>query len=242
MPYLNIRSQDRTSTSSSSTNFTVLLKTQIAAKRFRLKAVNLPNSIYNVITGVNDIFKFVDSTSTLQTGQISQGSYDATSLAYQINSIMSGIDTANNIVVSYSPVTFKISITNSLNLIWKTGYAFNSLIGFTLSTDLNFSGGTTTALSQQAVNLNPYLNMICVIQNLPSNINSCSSYGGQFLFPLNVSRGSFQIVDSLNDYQQQLELAFPFTFTQMVISLLYDDLSTQVNLNGLDWSMLLEYD
>ena len=239
MPYLNIRSQDRTSTSSSSTNFTVLLKTQIAAKRFRLKAVNLPNSVYNINTGVNDSFAFVDSTSTLRNCQIPAGSYDATSLAYQIQSIMSGIDSGNNIVVSYSPVTFKISITAALVITWKTGYSLNPVIGYTLSTDLAIS---STTLSQQAVNLNPYLNMICVIQNLPSNINSCSNYGGQFLFPLNVSRGSFQIVDSLNDYQQQLELAFPFTFTQMVIRLLYDDLATQVNLNGLDWSMLLEYD
>ena len=240
MPYLNIRSQDRTSTSSSSTNFTVLLKTQIAAKRFRLKAVNLPNSIYNVITGVNDSFAFIDSTTTLRTCQVPAGAYDATSLCYQIQSIMSGIDSSNNIVVTYSPVTFKISITAALVITWKTGYSLNPTIGYTLSTDLAISSGTT--LSQQAVNLNPYLNMICTIQNCPTNLNSCSSLGGQFLIPFNVPRGSTMIVDSLNDYQQDLQMSSPTIFTQFVISLLYDDCSTAVNLNGLNWTMLFEYD
>jgi hypothetical protein len=116
-----------------------------------LYEATIPNIRYNVRSGVNNILYFYENAGAVTfTATLTQGVYDATSLASALQTAMNGSGAANTYTVTYSSTTKKMTIATVLP------FTFQVLSSSTCLTLIGFEAMTsfaTTKTGDYMVNL-----------------------------------------------------------------------------------------
>lgn len=246
--YIVINSQDRSKGNSS--DFTMNLKNPIrlnGRKKIKLKNIVMYNTFYNI----NDNNNKIDFYENLmnKTITLSNGSYNINNLITHIENLLNSISSGYAVyTVSYSSITFKLTISSTENfrLLFKSG--LNSLtspykeLGFVeedgiLPIDTNLDNITT---SNNIVNLSLPMNLYVSINNWNGlNIQDTSGTYSSFVIPVIIKSG--QIINfNGNDIEQFIEIPTNINIIynlQININSINNKL---INLNNSEWSIILE--
>ena len=240
--FLRISSAERINKNDSTTDFTVLIGNDPILQKITMiavKEVTIPNSTYN-ITSKNNAFFMSDLSSNTYTFRITPGQYTITSLITHINSNPSNIyftlaQDINTLKIKATRIyptplqfiTGTDNINNALGIV--APLLFNVNTSFQNLPDLsgirNFYVVSQTLGDGNAM-ISPTLPKMSVIEVVPNNVNF-----GQICY--------------YNSNEQKLdEIFYPSQLNGKNIS--YIDLKLvsidgqPIDLNGLDWSILLK--
>ncbi|MBW2975395.1 hypothetical protein KY366_06770 [Candidatus Woesearchaeota archaeon] len=233
-------------TSGDSNDFTIKFTNPIENVRvMKISSVVVPVAWYTVEEGINDRIYFnagsTDYTATLTGGQV----YTASTLLAEVQTQMNSAYTPdNNFTVTLSSTTNKYTITHSstnfsLTFATNTSRSARILLGFS-ETD------TTAATSQTGdgmFNLG-YKETIFVLSNKLANGNGYvnNKKTSNVIFPLicDESFGSYMSYTG-EDNGWVIKYSPSRSFSEMDFKLTFSDCSTKVPLNGLHWSMNLQF-
>lgn len=236
--FLRISSADRTSSSTSSSQFTILLPVAINNVRsISLAKVALPITWYNVSAAIGNNTFIVNRSSTNYSYTIPDGSYNITTLLSQIQTGINALD-ANNYALSYNTTTFLVNISGSSNFVVKGTGTINSLLGFP-STD---SSSSTSINATNVPQLFHPETVYLTINQL--GIGTTTSFVNDqctFTIPISENSGGIQQYDSNSNYDQIIEYPFPITLYQLDVALKMKK-NQILNLNGCDFDFILELD
>lgn len=242
---LLINSDDRDSTlSTSSSNYLVNLPISINRgqefKRVTLKNCNIPLATYNVRLGVNDQIVWNRGGDFVYT--VPPGAYTATALATQIQAGMNGVD-ANGYVVTYSATTFKITITGIA--VFSLNWVTNANQGRDIDYQIGFNQVDTAALTSHTgnnvINLHYPKNILIAIDEFGQvGQTAASSQNYTFIIPvLDKDGGEVGNFREMQFFEQTTNL-----FTGNIGSLrvrLTDENGAPLDLNGADWTFVVEF-
>jgi hypothetical protein len=251
---LHVDSTDRTSTSSSTSDFSVVLNEPLLeVKGFRLLSASIPNTWYNV-TSANNKLDLEDSL--LQQGFVTvpPGMYTASELATALSNTSNmsvGFFPSDIPTVTYSDTTGKFTITfpNSLcKILWYNGVnaseTIGTLIGFDTSTDINHiqinEANYIGSLYQPSM-------LGIVLDGLPytvAGIAGARSRPFHFLVPVTGSRGDITQYNADNTFTNSISFGSYLIQCIREIKVRLLDLTTGLvlDINNADWQMSLEFD
>lgn len=206
-------------------------------KQIRMIALNLPVNNYNVNSSNNTIY-FTDGSSNF-VGVIPPGVYDIISILPAINLAMmsSGFDGSIDATFSNTDLTITINCNSLISLQFGT-FQTNSIANFLgfnnvdTSFSLNNTGNNTIDLS-----IPP-----CVfirVGELPSACKSVSGISGTFPIYITVDSANINFHFDSSNYRIHCEGNISI-LNQLNISLINPRDGQIFNLNGSDWTMLLE--
>lgn len=235
MSYLLIDSRDRTSSSDTASNFKISLQSQIQGiTSVKLKRFIMNHKIYNVSTEYSNSTFLFNEFGTLITFTINNGYYTPDQLAIHIQNGLNATTIISSIYsVSYSSTTYKYTITSTGNFSLPIS-PLGSFIGF------------TTAMSTAFVSLSLTGNSVQILTD-PSYLYIDISCFGQSLYSSSSQRTTF-IVSSMNSDESEysglpnqcLYFNTPIDIQSFTIFVKNRD-GTQVQLNGTNFAMLLEF-
>ncbi len=201
----------------------------------------MPNTIYNIRTGVNDRVVFRRS-ATDYSYVIPPGMYDIVTLATLIGPGMIVAD-ANNYAATYSSTTGKLTITGTGAFVLNWSTNANAATG--AWKELGFTqADTSSATSQTGTNvvslerpLSVYVDMVEVPTRL-TNIPTTSTVNRyHFVVNMNQASGNVVFATAQSQYEQKIDFGAKVYFPkQFTIRLKLADGST-VNANGADWEL-----
>lgn len=223
---LVISSKDRMNQSDTSSSFTVQFNEAIRFDKLAFVGAYIPNTIYN-ITSSNNLVYFNDGANRIAT--IPSGNYDVSTLSSAIQTQMNSVS-ALTFTVSYSPMTYKMTITGtapySLTFGTNTTNSIAKKIGFA---NLN----TTPALSQtgnNAVQLNKQI-MYINIKELVSIAKTSSNIIYNFAIPINAN--SNEVIQYYENTAFKQEFSIGNNMNLNTISFeLRDEDNQLINFNG----------
>jgi hypothetical protein len=209
-------------------------------KKVELEQVTMPNTIYN-ITSANNHMDINDGALKVVT--IPDGAYTISVLCSTLLTQLNVVST-NFTAVTYSPTTFKVTITRTVNfsILFSTGVnvstAINEELGFAAS---DFAGASTYTGAYPISLGNPY-NIYIRIDEVGSPGVTSSNVSYTFVVPMVASGGAGSILNYTvgNFYKQQVNLSATKSFSQFSIKLL-DGSGNPVNLNTSDWEMIMRF-
>lgn len=220
-----IKSRDRTSGTSSS--FTVTLPVAISGA-FRAEYLMIPNSIYTIVTGVNDTL-----ITSLGTITLSPGFYSTTSIQVELDA---KLKVANaGYAATYNTTTKKMTITNaSAFTITIVGDATTCgrVLGYTANV-----ASTTSATGDSLVDLYPIVLLVIKITEayIQPLFRTDNLVKGAWIVPLTATQGNL-----MHLFSSELgSTVFNFTGTTTLTILIYDEQGQAISLNGLDWMFKL---
>jgi len=127
MNHIVIRSSDRHSSSSSSANARFMLHPGIRfgeAKRLKLEYAQVYNTVYNIQADVNNNISLAENKGAILTGSLNPGYYNGETFAIEIARVLSALSPTSAVyTVSYSPTTFKLTISSTIH------FTISTLIG-----------------------------------------------------------------------------------------------------------------
>lgn len=227
-----IKSSDRTSASSSSSDFRIELPKPIQGD-YIVRYIQCPNALYNVVAGSNDTVYNSIANATLTPGY-----YSTSTFATMLQARLRAAEGNNNFQATVDPDTKKVTITNTgaftLNFATTTASAAK-LLGFT-------NANTASATSQtgtNTINLIWASSIIIEVKECSYAIDStddASAYRGHLVVPFTVAYGSLERI-SHNDLYQALTFAKP---VKTITVKMYDNEANSVSLNGAEWEMLIQ--
>lgn len=225
---LTINSKDRSSGSSSASNFQISSLEIPGITDYRINYIYLPYSWYNIDSNYNKIY----INSTLYT--IPAGQYTAPTLAAQIQTTLGGSFTC-----TYSSTTGMFTIANNANFTLDLNNTLMTLrrqIGFNSTTQLT---GATTYTSDSFANLlNGSSIYLCsqVLSKVQNSLITDSKLNYVTSIPINQVPGDIIMYQPTQDILYNLQS--PTTFKNLDIQL--KDLNNNIiNLNGVDWELQL---
>jgi hypothetical protein len=242
--YLLVNSADRTSSSSSSSDFQINLKPAIfGIKSIKLISAQLPTTFYNIRTGVNDRVCF-NRSSTNYSAQIAAGNYTIAGLLSSIQTAMNALD-ANSYVCSYSSTTLKVTIsgTSSFSLNWSSNPSASAGMYYELGWT---AADTSSATSQTAPNVFDLSNpkyLYLWIPELPARdriISTNATDKASFIIPISVNGGTIDAYTEASNFVQ-IKDQNGFILQSFTVQL-YERNNRQITLNGIEWSFILELD
>lgn len=229
MPPLLIKSVDRTAGSTSSSNFQVDLPYPIEGD-WNVQCIQMPYTLYSVITGFNDIVYTSLGNATLTAGSYSTSTF--TSMLQTRLIVANGGYTA-----TYNTDTKKMTIANAtpftLDFATTTASAAK-LCGFT---NVN-TGSATSQTGTLVVDLvsSPMIMIeIAESKNKMASSDVGSHYRGDIYVPFTVAFGSYERL-LYGDIPQYVSLS---TKTKTLSFKLWDSDGNVASLNGSDWQILL---
>ena len=232
-----IRSKDRTSASTSSSNFKISLAKEIWGK-YQVLYVQIYNTFYSVQTGLNDTIYF-NENSTNKTATLPAGLYTTSGSASILTAIGTAMTTASGGFATFTATLgassqfITISSTQNFSLKFGTNTAPSlpsaaNVLGFANSD----TSAATSAVATNVPNLGGPTDISISIEEAGSNewINGQGAYG-QLLIPMNVSWGSLKYY-SAYEFPQLIEFDRP----QQTISVKIKDTDNNLrSLNGSEW-------
>lgn len=234
--FLNIDSYQRTSNSTSSSDFSIQLPQIVPnCRKVSLLSLELPFTVYSVRSGLNNTFKFsvsgTFSTTNTYTATITSGNYSVTSLISAIATAVSATSAGVTISCSYSSTTMKTTITSSDSTFTIKSCTLATMLGFV-------AGQSGTSITSTNVSLNSLDNYIHI--SLPQlSTQTYSQYTSTFRVPVSVSSGSILYADwSSAQNPPSVVLDQPTTIGTLQVKL-YDQFGNSMSLNGADWSCTL---
>lgn len=234
-----IRSRDRTSQSTSSSDFTITLHDKLIGK-WKLSYCIIPDVAYNCNSSNNTII-WNDGGSDL-TATITPGNYSASELADAIKTAMnasSGKSVTIN-TVSYDSNTFKFTISASgviQMILSSSSMTAGTLIGFQGTSDTSSDADQT---SDSVANVQRYLAYNIRIKESEShsyqNIKESNGHYASLFIPLDSGTGGYYISTSLGEFPQYINL----TGTRFLSITIYDSGGEVIDLNNGEWLAVFE--
>lgn len=250
MKYVNllVRSIDRLYTTDTVNNFTTSLALNNGfktVKEISLVHAWIPNTIYNVRTGINDSIVINHNGGGNTTVTLSAGVYSASSIATALGSALT---TALGVTytASVSSSTGLLTISNATAAFtlplasWSSGatalYGFNAALGTVSSTgSFSVTGTRVPQLGQPSCIL---INMAPAGQNMRSTSQADRP---TFLVPIDVNSGDVIVFNEKSYFKQckffENNRGIDMTYIQVQLNFPGGE---SVNLNGSDWQMVLK--
>lgn len=245
-----LRSVDRLSSSSSSSNCSFYFKNGISlegAQEIELAYFLAYNTVYNISTGYNDRLDFTDTQA--RAGIITQGFYGsgsalATALQTAMNAVSSGY------TVSYDTVSKKLTFSNAANFTLNTSTGPNASKSCWREIGLLNSSGTaaidsstgTSYTAPYCVNLTTPLNFLIQIKELPFACRDSNGNEGTFAIPVSVvSSGAIEY--KAGDYWAQKIPVDPrksLKLSNLSVRFVREADSQDLPLNGSEWHLILK--
>lgn len=235
---VSVSSKRRLAQSSSSTNFTVKLPHAVTdVKKVMLREVLMPNTLYNIRSGVNAKIDFndgVNKTATLTPGNYSMSALMSHVLT-QLNAVSSGFT-----AVTYSSTSLKVTIARSsiFNLLWASGantaQSTAEILGFS-ATDLS---AASTYTGDKAAGFFQPLSLFLAVDELGSPLTNTYGLLSTFKIPVTVGAEGLQVMAD-SQWYPQVVAALGKNIAQLTCRVFFEN-GEVVSLNGADWEMLLE--
>ena len=188
----------------------------------------IPYTFYNINSSNNQLVYY--DNGNIKTHTITPGNYNTNSLISNL------LQTMTSFTITYSPVTNKITFSNTYNFSF---YASSTCLGL-----LGFSGAVSsvnnTLTSDICVNLSPY-RCICIASNLKTfSVNTLLPNNQSILasIPINTAPNSVIIYENKNNFKCN-------TYTNIINTLrirLMDHKFNTLDLNGCHWTITLKFD
>ena len=237
--YFVINSADRVAGSASSTDFKVRVNPCIShVNKVELLELTVPNSIYNVKSTNNVIYFKEPLSGGNDTATITPGAYTTTTITAAIAAAMNAsTNNAYTYSVAFDSTTYKLTITSTgafqLQFATFTTNSAGSLLGFTTDTTAGLS-----QVANQAIALFNPRNYYIDFKDFNSNVRSTNSVEyGTFIINSTVNSGGIESWSLLSRYPQSISLS---NQTINTLSIAIKDVNnTVVDLNGLDWSIVV---
>ena len=215
-------------------------------REIRLLQTVFPNSIYSIDDGWNT-FSFTEDpagTPDQQTITIPKGNYTGTQLAQEIQTQLRADMTANDYVVSYNPLTNKLS-TLSATVAWRydtgLGEEISSILGLSTTGSGTVSSGTDYEHTNQ-VDLSFPRYLLLDVNTGASNTNDVMTNDDAHSFVVNLGQDPYVLekTSSLVDYLQ-VENNNNNDARHLNIKISLPSRSDRVpDFNGIDHQILLE--
>lgn len=242
---ITLSSRDRnTTTSISRSDFQLKLNSPIYASMFSLVGASIPNTIYNVRTGINDTFVvgLTGDASTDYTATLPAGNYTIDDVVAALPTLI-GTATGKTHGMAYNDVTLKTTVTGSTGMYVKSTGTLNSCLGF--STTANSATGTSVTASN-ATNFNEpayvFVRLMASPGFIPNGVQLPASQNFatfKIYFKADRANVGFYTPEDLLNQEISLQNGVQ-EFRDFRIQLVYAD-GTLVDLNGFDWDLTLEY-
>jgi len=211
-------------------------------KGVKISKISIPNSWYSVMTGINDKIYFTETTNWVAT--LTQGVYTFADLATMISTAMNtAYTTDNNFSCTFSSLTYKYTVSHSatnfsLTFGTNTTASARGLMGYS-ATD---TGAATSHIANNLANLNYSDNILIKSRNLSGRNAYINGVKKNIIFPLkcNGNFGDWLMYESQGD-DYEIHYSPPRQFDTLDFTLLFEDATTEIPLNGLDWSITLKF-
>lgn len=240
---LYVRTEDRTTGSTSSSDFTIYLPSSLAIqgiKRVCLESAQIPNTVYNVRTSVNDRMCWKRG-GTDYNFQIPAGNYDSASLLSAIQTGMNAAD-ANTYVLSLSTTSGKVTVGGSgaFQLNWTSNPQAATSCRAVLGYATGDSASGTSQVATNVINLTrPDALLIKILDSYPIVRSTGTTVdNAHFVIPIDVAPFDLITYDKGQEWNQFYEFASPVTLQQLVVKLFLPG-GEAADLNGAEWSMVL---
>jgi hypothetical protein len=206
---------------------------------FKIKDVSIPNTFYNIVTGVNDRFD-LDIGAGLQIRFMPAGSYNVEEIVDYINTI------AGATILEYRRNLNRIAWVGHISFVLNIQSTISRSVGLTLgSTYANTYFGTTPIVFEFEPRLMPF-NIRLEIKELPGPQNVHNAYHRTgptatkgFVIPVNVNLG--EQIEYFDDDEQMVQCygGKPW-FIQKLTCQLVDNDTDQLLYMQDDWSVTFE--
>lgn len=232
---LIVDSRDRTSGSSSNGYFQ-LKAAHPNVSKVELVSAMIPNTIYNVQSGINDRMCWFRSGID-HSFQLTAGAYTVTSLLSALQTGMNGVD-ANTFVLSYSTTTLKVTVGGasafSLNFATHPNAAAgcHRLLGF----EAIDTSSATSHVAPNTPELNQPFMMYIRISGLDTQNDTTSSDPHTFVVPIAENSGGITIWNS-GDFEQCVRFGSPKSIKSFNVDFRARNESA-LSLNGAEWIMV----
>lgn len=229
---IQITSYNKTSSSTSNSDFSVILPRQINNIRsIHLDNIMIPNTWYTIMTGINDTFTFTNDVPTTYSATLTQGNYTGPGLATMLETVMNSAYTPdNNFTVTFDSSTYKLTITHGATdfLINASGNA-NKTLGFTSATSLGLS-----SVSDSIIYLS-YTKSIKIYSEALSDQRSFAGKGRNAIIYTLPCAGSFGSTSVYyNTGTKYVIYPLEQDIKEIDIQIRFDDGKTVIPLNGHD--------
>jgi hypothetical protein len=236
--FYQIKSSDRNVGTSS--DFTVYLNDQykkiVDLTEVKLVAALIPNTLYNIRTGVNDTITWYHAGVSNYSATITPGTYTIDSLITALTSAMVAAD-SNNWTITYSTTSLKATITGSaaFNLTVTSTALSGGVLGFT-----DFFTSATSVTGANAINLLPALNLYVHIYELGLTLQSTQTKE-QATFQIPIPSGPTSVIQYTagSYYDQSITYQAPRKLDSLTVKLRLEN-GEAANLNGSEWNLTLQ--
>ena len=197
-----------------------------------LQNATIPYSFYS-ISSVDNTFSWGLVAGPVNTYYIEPGNYNITQLIDVMQTAM-----GTGYTITYSSITSKLLITHSSSNFIIYAASFNHIIGFSKTT--NTTSAANLLYGRDCVNLNQ-IRALNIEINFPTyNVNVAQPYNQNILATIPVYVAPFSIITYQNPNNFRTNL-FVNKLDQIQIRIL-DNESRLVNMNGIQYQMMLQLD
>lgn len=241
-------SADRQNINDNVTDYQVHLSKPIQCSSIELKEVILPWTMYNISSAQsNHQMTFFEAGQSDATITIPDGNYSMASLCTEIKTQMDNASpSGQTFTVTYNASTMKVSIVASTTAFIIYGSdstskttGFEQEIGFTLATSSN-----TTNTSENVPKLLSPKYLLLNIDYVQDNVSTLdANKNASFLISTNINANSEQAgnivhITQMNNFNQTI---YGDHKLQKLRISLRDESNNLVDLNGCDWSIVLDF-
>lgn len=229
-----VRSRDRNDGGTSS-NFEMKLQYCLNGA-YRVKNVQMSNSVYSVRSGINDKIYFYEN-STSKSATIVAGQYTSSTITTAIKTVM---DTAsgghNTYTVSFDSATQKITFSASnafyFEFATNTSASARRILGF----NAEDTASGTSITSTNAIDLSGTHGVYIAIRQADHNLRTTSEKLKSSIYvPFGVSSNSFQ-----NQWMGDINQIVEFDSVSDLSVKLHDDNGEDLSLHGIEWTLMLQ--
>ena len=188
----------------------------------------IPYTFYN-INSSNNYLQYYEN-GNIKNHTITPGNYSTTSLINEL------LQTMTTYTITYSPITNKLTFSNTYNFSFYNASTCLALLGFSGPA----SSTNNSLTSDICVNLSPY-RCICIGSNLKTfSVNTLLPNNQSILasIPINTAPNSIIIYENKNNFKCN---TYTNTINNIHIRLMDHKFNT-LDLNGLHWTITLKFD
>ncbi len=232
-----LKSRDATASSSSTRqSYAWILQSGANVEgRYRVASVSMPNNLYNVVAGINDVVY-----TSLGNATLTPGYYTASTFTTMLQVVLRTAQGNNNFTTAYSSDTKKITISNvgafTLNFATTTASAAY-LLGFANAN----TSSATSQVGDYPVNLIYTQSLAFEVSNSQSEEIVTSGSGntarGHIYVAFNAVDYGYYFVQTARDITQYVDFSNPTNRIQLNV---WDSYGNPLSLMNADFEILLE--
>ena len=190
----------------------------------------IPYTFYNINSNNNKLVYYDNGTTNVRTVIIQPGNYNTNTLISFLLQYMTAF------TITYSPVTNKLTFSNTSDFAFYNSSTCLALLGFSGA----MASTNSSLTSDICVNLSPY-RCICIASNLKTfSVNTLLPNNQSILasIPINTAPNSIIIYENKNNFKCN---TYTNTINNIRIRLMDHKFNT-LDLNGCHWTITLKFD